>query len=629
MFMLRVLFAVICVSFGSLLGAPIFLGQSDFDEGTYLIDQPGTYVLTENVSFNPNSSLVMKTDAYSSGLPLESQYKSKGGIYPDDAYGLGFFAAVAIAASDVTFDLNGFTLEQSAEHALLQRFFAIIELANQPFIPGQGPHNFGSQIVPASTVVIKNGTIGRSSHHGIHGNGNSNVEIRDIQFRGFEVAAVALNGVHGLLVEDCVAISREDVPVMGTFSSARFLKPYLDYLLRNKSQSSLHIGKTKVLGVEEAAERLRQGVNAVHEDLIVKRRDSIDSLQHPEEYALFHNPGKVVDGNCYGFLVNSLGQATGGFPVQGKIESDKLARNIRFKNVRLQHLKGKVNEIIALSKDGQAMTDPVGAVFQVMNLHPDTQQPITVSRNRKQHWVYKGNFLANAQALVAKAFLNGDFEGSDLDLSRLTISSDVLEWIESEPAEVDSDLAWLSPNRQNRLCNADSMFHVNKGVVGFKIDAAAGVELLRTTASNVVNLSEMGSNACGVYTKSHPDATLEGCGGPKTRGYTIAGSTGVRVDRCMARNIVANCGTAVGFDILTDSKDVVIRNALVDQVDAGSKYADNGGPNEPPKAIGFRVAAGASEVSLLDVCVRGLSAFDEAKPALDESGQATVQLHCR
>ena len=61
-----------------------------------------------------------------------------GGRYDRRAFGLGFFAAVAIVVDHVALDLGGFTIEQSVEHALTQRFYAAIELADVPFHYDQG-----------------------------------------------------------------------------------------------------------------------------------------------------------------------------------------------------------------------------------------------------------------------------------------------------------------------------------------------------------------------------------------------------------------------------------------------------------------------------------------------------------
>ena len=104
-------------------------------------------------------------------MPSETAFDPDLSNYAENEFGLGFFAALVIAADDVTLYLNGHTIEQSAGHALMQRFFAVIELANSPFIPGAGPAQFvsdgGNAYTAANNVnIFGPGTIGRSSHHG-------------------------------------------------------------------------------------------------------------------------------------------------------------------------------------------------------------------------------------------------------------------------------------------------------------------------------------------------------------------------------------------------------------------------------------------------------------------------------
>ena len=143
---------------------------------------------------------------------------------------MGFFAALSIACPNVTLNLNGYTIEQSAEHALLQRFFAVIELADSPFIKGAGPAEFISesknQLNAASNIeILGPGTIGRSSHHGIHGNENNKIVIKDVTFVDFEVAAVSINNVNRVEIKRCrIKHNRHDVPVLGMFSAAKFIR---------------------------------------------------------------------------------------------------------------------------------------------------------------------------------------------------------------------------------------------------------------------------------------------------------------------------------------------------------------------------------------------------------------------
>lgn len=631
----------------------VILHQADFDHGTYIIDQPGNYRLGEDISFNPNSpaaldaaigsgaippavaaglDLSIPVDAYRSGWPLATQFLHEpadpfipGGLleprYDPSAYGVGFFAAIAIEADDVVLDLDGHTIEQSAEHALLQRFFAVIELNDQPFLPGQGPSGFGDEVVAASNVTIKNGTIGRSAHHGIHGNGNEHIRIRNVDFDGYEVAAVALNGVDGLDIRNSEATNRKDVPVVGTFSSARFISGYVDQLVRDGSPTTLTV-EGVTLTAADVQSQLRLSINAVHADVIDAGLGFIDPVAHPDEYALYHNRFGVVDGNSYSFLVNGLGVAVDGFPLHPAGPDARPSRNVRLTNVHVRDQESFINEVPALDAgsidgpEGAAVIDPVGAVFQVLNTHPDTGVPVTVSTLDPATASYTGNALANAQALVAKANEGGEFDSTPLDTSRMKINSILLSWVEGEPGSND-----LGDIGAAFFCNGDSMFHVDKGAIAFKMDAASRVRLVNTQVDGLVNLGAAGSLVCGddFETLSHPLATLPGYGGAAVRGYSFAGSHNVIAVRATASGLHSHNGSAVGFDVFTDSDRVRLVRTSVDGVVAGSDPSGPaGGPNGPANAAGVHIGSDASRVRIVRATTSGLEGRDAECAVLDQ-----------
>lgn len=570
----------------------IHLSQNDFIDGTFIIDKPGYYQLTEDISFNPHPPGTLDEygnvlEPYNGGRPFSSQI---GNPYDPAAFGLGFFAAIVIAAENVTLDLNGMTIEQSEEHALLQRFFAVIELTDRPFVSGEGPFDFGNQIKSANNVMIKNGIIGRSSHHGIHGNGNTNVTIENVDFDGFEVAAVALNGVNGLKIEGSTASNRADVPVNGRYSNALFILAYVDFLVENNSQTTLTVEGSK-LTANDIQSALRHSINAVYSDVITNGSGKINSDNHQAEYALFHNIHRVVDGNSYGYLVNPLGVAVDGFTTQPPEPSV----NINLNNVHILSQTAFVSEVVALQKGGKAVIDPIGAVFPMMNRHPDTGAFITVvPHNNNTQFTYKGNVLANAQAIVAKAALAGEFSNSFLDISRLNITEDIIKWIEGDEGLAVS----LFDDESDYLCNGDTMFHVNKGVIGFKMDGAENVTVENTSVQNLKNWGEIGSELCGNYTKSHPKATLKGYGGTVVRGYSVAGSKNVLIKDSFAVDLGSVSGPVIVFDVLTDSHAVEINNSSADSISSGTIFQANGGPNRVPDAIGVHVSADATDVTL-------------------------------
>lgn len=230
-------------------------------------------------------------------------------------------------------------------------------------------------------------------------------------------------------------------------------------------------------------------------------------------HALFHNPVGLIDGNSYGYMVNAFGVAVDGFPKRPDNRETFPSRNIKLKDVHVIDQKAFVNEVIAINQNGRAVIDPVGAVFQLRNLHPDTMNPITISSLDDSQAEYIGNVVANAQAFVAKAFLSGDFDRSYLDLTRLNITQEVLDFVEAVSGK--ERLVSLVPSKDDYFCNGDSMLHVNKGVIAFKMDAAKRVQLTNTSAQEVENLGDAGSDVCGTYDKSHPQATLDGYGGAR------------------------------------------------------------------------------------------------------------------
>lgn len=583
----------------------VVLMQSDFTDGTYLITEPGSYRLGEDIVFDPNppgSPGVL--DAYDSGLPDLSGTS----YYDPDAYRLGFFAAIAISAEGVDLDLNNHRIEQSAGHALVQRFFAVIELADQPFAPGQGPNNFGATMLSAKDVRIHDGVIGRSAHHGIHGNGNVQVVIERVDFVDFEVAAAALNGVNGLRVRDCTADNRKDVPILGVFSSAMQIKRYVDYLDDfMQSATTLNV-RGQQLSISDVHLALRGAVNNVYEDVVTSGAKYINPDTHPEEYALFHNRFGLLDGNSYGFLLNKFGVAVHEFPVNPGAGFTMPATDVEFDNVRILNQSAFINEIVVLSAGGGAMIDPVGSAFQVKNAHPDTGAPITVSSWDDSTAEYVGNVVADAQLLVAKAAFAGEFNVPGApDVSRLSITQAVLDWAESNGAQ---KLAAVSSD-EGYLCNGDSMFHVNKGVIGFKLDASQHVQLNNIDIDTINNYGAPGATYCG---GNHPSQTLIGYGGAETRAISLAGSSYIDAKNLVVGDVYSASGDALGVDVFTNSRHVEIKNAKLRSI-----HSPNG------EAIGVRCAGNSGRTTVKNYCCGEEHAVDACAAERDTTFSNTFE----
>eukprot|EP01084_Bolivina_argentea_P014715 27526_1 len=183
----------------------IYLTQADFISGTYRIKERGEYILTENIiiAFNaPTDEIHDATDfspnAYDIDdlywYPRHDQNEQYPGLYSyHGKFTLGFFAGITIECNDVIINLNGYSISMDYTFYFQQRFFSLIELGNQPFIGGQGPANWGADSIFASNIIIRDGILGLSSHHSIHGNRNNNILINNIRMQKFDVAGFGCN----------------------------------------------------------------------------------------------------------------------------------------------------------------------------------------------------------------------------------------------------------------------------------------------------------------------------------------------------------------------------------------------------------------------------------------------------
>lgn len=397
---------------------PVFpLSNADFVNGTVRLRQPGRYLLTEDIVFNPN-----RTDDW---RPRPDQ----AALYPPGKYHLGFFAALTLESPGIHLDGQGFQIRQSREHYLQQRFFACVELADQPFLPGQGPSSLGPGIESARDGRIENLSLGLSSHHSIHGNNNTRMMLKNITATQFEIAGIALNAPLQVQLEDLMLTGTTvHVPVRATYSQARFLTwDNLDL------QASITLRGVSVSGAE---------IKAALEQ---KMQTTLTEWQAGQEITadVFRNPQGITDGNQYGLVLNRPGVAVGGVPT----ETSPGVGSVNLKRVTVGQLKGAFQEIPALPSDAQSsaytqvQAGPVGDVFR----YEEVRGPITD--------FYLGNVLSDAQI-----WLSAQGRGS--------ISAETQAWAAS--GAIPLAPAYLHGN-------GDSMAHISKGSVGLLVLGLQGI----------------------------------------------------------------------------------------------------------------------------------------------------------
>jgi hypothetical protein len=436
----------------------IYLRQRDFNNGTVRITVPGIYVLVENIVFNPNED--------NDFMPTQEQISS--GLYPENMQGpyhLGFFAAITIETDNVILDLNDHTIKQSVKHNIQQRFYANIELANSPFIPTQGPANFngGLSYKAANNVLIMHGILGRSSHHGIHANEANKVIIYNLNITDFEVAGIALNGTTtGILHNLKINNSKRDIPVLGTYSQARFIRKFLNLAVSNHPTLTFN-GKT----ITDILTNINNDLNATYTSYI--QNGTI-----PDN--LFKNTTKELDGNVYGIVLSVRGVVVNDFITE---RTSQMIGNtdIKLDGIIIDNITSTPLEIIGVNSKptsneaygGKVQVGPIGDVLQIENIQDSFGR-------------YDGNSLSDAHLILAKSEYTGP-KGTT------NIASRIIEWAETN-VNINTVVTEGDGNYYY-VAGGDSMSHIMKGNIGLFISAGDNI-----SANNIhiKNIQTKGNN---------------------------------------------------------------------------------------------------------------------------------------
>ena len=496
----------------------VYLKQSHFNNGTLRLRKPALYILQEDIIFEPNKN--------NNFFPTRIQIAS--GLYPmgsKGAYHLGFFAAITIEADNIILNLNGKTIRQSKLHNLQQRFYANIELASAPFIPTQGPANFGDTIAIPTNVLIMNGTLGLSSHHGIHGNGMKNIILNEIVFKDMEVAAIALNGAEDSVLYDInVEGISTNINVLSGYSQGIFIKSFLSSLQRRNKDALL-------LNASGSNKNIAMILRELDAELEKTKKYILQTNKPPIN--IFGNPSQLYDGNVYGIVLNIRGVVVDNF-ITERAPHALGNKNIHVENVTINNIISEPIEIIAINSapeediayHGKRMVGPVGDVFHVV-----------LASNKN---TYKSNTLANAQLILAK--YNEPKNGTT------NIEAPIVEW-----AEKNRDITNVFAGTGYYYVGAgDSMGHTMKGNIGLFI--SCGLDI------NVENISIDGVKTLGRSVGTSPLIILQDKRGDKQGaaaiGVMITGSKNIMLSNVSIKNIVSDNGMAKDIQILS-SKNVV------------------------------------------------------------------------
>lgn len=480
--------------------------QRDFANGPLVLTQPGKYLVMEDIVFDPFDK-------------FEDIFDSLGS-FPDmnHHYVLGYFAAIIIHGSGIDLDLGGFCIRQSHMHNLQQRFFAIIELADRPFMPGQGPADFGAPLRGCTDVRIHNGTLGLSSHHGIHGNNPTNVSISDIVMYDYEVAGITINGGKGIRLTNVeVRQNYRNVLVNGFYSNAVFTLKKLISKERHDTSIGLpaasvhtHVG---VVSIHQIMDRLRRSIVDAYADIV--REVPVGTSNG--DSAFYANPSRLTDGNCYGISLNTTGLLVNEY----RDEFVPGSSNISLTNVVISDIECIPSEIPTVTSTPR---DQVQSHSNPQTLPEVNKGPFG---DVIDYWrcSVNGRFNVDRNPLALAQIMTG------------TVADTMMDWIRSGASDLETR---VNAGDLTVLNNLDIMAHVMKGTIGLFISSIENVMCKSVRIANIRNRSQRGNDQFWTSTR-HPYV------GARTCGVLVAASKNVQMSSMTIDNIVSDYGEAYGY----------------------------------------------------------------------------------
>lgn len=459
----------------------IALSQSDFDSGPYRITQPGYYYFTENVSFEPDP----EAEAERTDKPVND-----------------WFAALTIECDNVIIDLNTKTFDCSDDFVRSHSFkvFSMIELNNSPFPHFVFAFDGETEIKNAHNVVIKNGTLGRSSHHGIHGNNNSNVHIHDLVIRDWEVAGISLNGLLDGYIHDVTVSGLEHVvPFTGQLALMQATQVTLQDLADG--------------GDETAATHLA----------------ALNALLADSNFNGENHPSGIHEGNCYGIFLN---RAVDVGPVPTTHCQDGTINCVMIENVTVCNVKNEIIETVGIASNDN--TRLKGNPFGVLRWNDAYPSGSFAPNDLLKAQVYAGN------AKDASAYPAG-------------FAANIL-------AESPNEATFLSHAKP--IFNGDFAGHTNKGAFGIRVDCGHGVTIKDCNVVNVQSIGAKGADLSTISAGENYDFQVGRYTGNDVHGLALAACrnccvVNTKVVECWSQN-----GHVRGIAVNNDSESNVIDQCI-------------------------------------------------------------------
>lgn len=429
----------------------------------------------------------------------------------------GFFGAILLVGENIEMDLRGHEIKMSNSFSLSQRFFSIFELNTSPFPFNDGlPIKMTKEQWKAGTkITIRNGRIGQSSHSSIHGNDNRQINLIKLTLYDFEVGGIMMNGCKHLFVCKCdIGPNFQNLLVNAKMSAATQLIHHFYNVLPQKTEKS-----KEFIELENLIEQTKMAT----------------TLENVPK--LFQNPQKVIDGTVYGISLHKSGVAIGGHG--NTSQKNHYGFHITLRNVSIHNLVGNVDEKISfVDKNKKVIRDISGQIIDLdLFLNEKEWNPLLEVQIQSIEWL--------------KTF--PDF------ISTLYIPQELINLYKNDFSTIEHYIQTELTPKFGR----DVMIHINKGVIGLRLDGVNIVDIQKLYIENIQNIStDIVPNNSNLIQSNMEDNTKYV--GNDTVSFCLNNVYNVKVNEIEINDIYSKSGSTFGILIMNDSQYVLLNQIIME-----------------------------------------------------------------
>jgi len=569
-----------------------YLYSADFSKGTYRIQEPGTYILMDDIEFDWNAGDIhTDPNAENAWWPTENDESYPGWGDTRDQFFMGFFAGITVETNNVIIDLNGHTLQQSKTFFYQQGFFSDIEIEAQPFLPGQGVGFFGANVAFPENIIIKNGFLGRTSHHCIHGNYNKNLLIEDIVCSEFSTHGIQLNGFDTVTIRNVeVGPANHEQYLASEYTHYRFILENMRKVIEDENPTNTiqFADRPEGVSLDDLRDKLQNEMNMALKYVVLNEEGSGDDWEEAKK--VFVNPsGFGYGASMYGIFLSYPGANVLSYHINSKTSS-----TATLENVYIHDLYHQTKEYVGMRTDLRMFVNSFNAPLHLQYLLGDDVFGKYIEEGGQQSFDnslhYSGNILTDSTIALHELSKNW----GRLQIMYL-LTDELVAWAKGEESSVA--LGDATQGDISYMCAVDGMIHSAKGTFGLRIDGVDSVSIDTLTIENIVEHSNLGYEICGECSTCAFEARSPyqvGYAGNMAQGISADYATNLKIKDLTINNVKSITGRTIGFSIWPGTTVTLEGNILVEHITAGEgvetgtlEYSSR--PNAAPEACAIRV----------------------------------------